>query len=79
MQKMTLSAWRRALEKQAAADKKGRAHDPKKSKKAAHDEDVSDEDAGAMDVESEEEEFKVRRVTSKRIAHENDDEDDDYE
>ncbi|KJA28157.1 hypothetical protein HYPSUDRAFT_74565 [Hypholoma sublateritium FD-334 SS-4] len=63
-----------SLEKQAAAEKKGQ-----KGKKAARDEDES-EDAGAMDVESEEEEeeFKVRRVTSKRIAHENDDED-EYE
>lgn len=67
-----------SLEKQAAAEKKGQ---PKKAKKAAaRDEDESEEEAGAMDVESEEEEeeFKVRRVTSKRIALENEDED-EYE
>ncbi|KAF8909343.1 Leo1-like protein-domain-containing protein [Gymnopilus junonius] len=59
------------LERQAAAERKGRAGDTKKSKKKADEdeEDTEDEGAGAMDVESEEdedEEFKVRRVTSKR-------------
>jgi len=59
------------LEKQAS---KNRGDDGKKSKKV-HDEDLTDEDQGAMDVESEEEEFKVRRVTSKRaLATEDDDE-----
>lgn len=67
-----------SLEKQAAADKKVRVHEPKKSKKAARSDDDTDGGAGAMDVESEEEEdeeFKVRRVTSKRaIAFEDEDE-----
>ncbi|KAJ3478599.1 hypothetical protein NLJ89_g12373 [Agrocybe chaxingu] len=59
-----------SLEKQAAADRKSRGGESKKSKKKDdEDEDTPDEDAeAAMDVESEEEEeeFKVRRVTSKR-------------
>ena len=57
------------LEK-AAADKKSRGDDSKKSVKA---EDVT-EDEGAMDVESEEEEFKVRRATGKRAMAAEDDE-----
>jgi len=58
------------LEKRAA---KNRGDDGKKSKKA-HEEDLTDEDQGAMDVESEEEEFKVRRVTTKRALATEDDE-----
>ena len=57
------------LEK-AAADKKSRGDDSKKSKNV---EDVT-EDEGAMDVESEEEEFKVRRATGKRAMAAEDDE-----
>jgi len=53
----------------AAADKKSRGDDSKKPKK----EDVT-EDEGAMDVESEEEEFKVRRATGKRAMAAEDDE-----
>jgi RNA polymerase-associated protein LEO1 len=53
------------MEKQAAADRKYRVDDGKKSKRP-QDAEMTDDDQGAMDVESEEEEFKVRRVTSKR-------------
>ncbi|KAF8202193.1 Leo1-like protein-domain-containing protein [Pholiota molesta] len=71
MRRTKLERMEANLEKQAAAEKKGRGHEPKKSKKAAREEDeeTEDEGAGAMDVESEEEdgeEFRVRRVTSKR-------------
>lgn len=62
------------IEKQAAAEKKGRGSDVKKSKRVTD----SDEDADGMDVESEEdaEDHKVRRVTSKRaIAFDEDEED----
>ncbi|KAF9480525.1 hypothetical protein BDN70DRAFT_856724 [Pholiota conissans] len=59
------------MEKQAAAEKKGRGHDTKKSSKKTRDEDeeTEDEGEGGMDVESEEDdgnEFRVRRVTGKR-------------
>ncbi|PPR03191.1 hypothetical protein CVT26_008039 [Gymnopilus dilepis] len=56
------------LERQAAAERKGRSGDAKKSKKDEDEDETEDEGAGAMDVESEEdeEEFRVRRVTSKR-------------
>ena len=59
------------MEKQAAADRK---HDDGKKSKKAQDAEMTDEDQGAMDVESEEEEFKVRRVTSKRAIAEEEEE-----
>jgi len=68
------------LEKRAASEKKSRTPESKKAKKmAVDDEGETEEDAiGAMDVESEEEEdeeeFKVRRVTSKRAIALDDDE-----
>jgi RNA polymerase-associated protein LEO1 len=64
------------IEKQAAAERKGRGSDVKKPKRVAD----SDEDADGMDVESEEDadDHKVRRVTSKRaIAFDEDEEDDE--
>jgi RNA polymerase-associated protein LEO1 len=61
------------IEKQAASDRKGRGQESKKSKAARGE--ATDDDQGAMDVESEEEEDRVRRVTSKRaIAVEDEDE-----
>lgn len=68
------------LEKQAAAQKKSRGGDAKKpkSRNAVADKDSDDEgDDGAMDVESEEDDddFKVRRISTKRaIAFEEEEE-----
>lgn len=58
------------LEKQVAAERKGRGGDSRKSK--TEDEETGEDEAG-MDVESEEEEeFRVRRVASKRAVVEGD-------
>lgn len=60
------------MEKQIAADRRSRADDETTSKRP-YDEGMTED--GTLDVESEEEEFKVRRVTSKRaIAAEDEDE-----
>jgi len=63
------------LEKQVAADRKGRGGESRKPKIENNDEETGEEEA-EMDVESEEEEeFRVRRVASKRaVAEEDEDE-----